>query len=88
MLYQEGKKLKVENLDKPVQISVPVSAAADLASSCAGQPSDLQLANSMGSGQPGCLDAMECRYYDHNTSSWSTEGCTTTQYNRSGTGCV
>ena len=88
MLYQEGKKLKVENLDKPVQISVPVSAAADLASSCAGQPSDLQLANSMGSGQPGCLDAMECRYYDHNISAWSTEGCTTTQFNRSGASAI
>ena len=41
----------------------------------------------MGSGQPGCLDAMECRYYDHSTSAWSTEGCMTTQYNRSGAGC-
>ena len=27
-LYQEGRKLEVENLDKPVQISVPVNAAA------------------------------------------------------------
>ena len=56
--------------------------------SCAGQPSELELVNSMGSGKPGCLDAMECRYYDHNTSAWSTEGCTTTQYNRSGVSAI
>ena len=43
----------------------------------------MELVNSMGAGKPGCLDAMECRYFDHNTSAWSTEGCTTTQYNRS-----
>ena len=88
MLHQDGNKLAVENLDKPVQISVPVSAAADLETSCAGQPSDLQLVNSMGQGTPGCLDAMECRYYDHKASAWSTEGCKTTQYNRSGTSAI
>ena len=48
----------------------------------------MELVNSMGSGKPGCLDAMECRYYDHNTSAWSTEGCTTTQYNRSGVSAI
>merc|ERR1719272_2661579 len=87
-MYQDGQKLVVEDLDKPVQISVPVSSAADLDSSCAGQPSELELVNSMGSGKPGCLDAMECRYYDHNTSAWSTEGCTTTQYNKSGVSAI
>ena len=48
----------------------------------------MELGNSMGSGKPGCLDAMECRYFDHNTSAWSTEGCTTTQYNRSGVSAI
>ena len=29
-MYQDGQKLVVEDLDKPVQISVPVSSANDL----------------------------------------------------------
>ena len=39
----------------------------------------MELVNMMGSGKPGCLDAIECRHYDHETSAWSTAGCTTTQ---------
>ena len=78
-MYQDGQKLAVKDLEEPVMISVPVSSAKDLESSCAGQPTEVELVNMMSSGKPGCLDAIECRYYDHATSAWSTAGCTTTQ---------
>ena len=83
-LFQEGGKLQVENLEEPVQISVPVSSESELKASCVGQPNALSLLNDLSSNGTGCLDALECRYWDHNASAWSTEGCTTTQYNESG----
>ena len=83
-LYQDGNKLDVEGLESPVQISVPVRSPNDLDRSCIGQPSALALVNDMGAGSPGCLDALECRFWDPEASAWSTEGCTTTRYNKSG----
>ena len=60
---QGGKELKVKNLSKNINISVPYKPNSNR--SCVGDAP----------GAEGCDSKVECRWWDEDNATWSTDGC-------------